>query len=83
MRAEAEKFIQFVLSPAGQQAMQTGDPTGDSLFYPVLHGVNPLPGLPSMASVKTADHRPVQVGTAGSDHQHLVRREHRPMTLRS
>jgi iron(III) transport system substrate-binding protein len=52
-RKEAEKFIDFVLSPAGQKVMQTGDPYGDSLYYPVLQGVNPLPELPSLASVKT------------------------------
>ena len=52
-RAEAEKFITFVLSPAGQKVMQTGDPTGDSLYYPVLQGVSPLPALPTLAGVKT------------------------------
>jgi iron(III) transport system substrate-binding protein len=52
-RKEAEQFIDFVLSPAGQKVMQSGDPTGDSLYYPVLNGVSPLPSLPSLASVKT------------------------------
>jgi iron(III) transport system substrate-binding protein len=52
-QAEAEKFIEYVLSAAGQHVMQTGDPTGDSLYYPVVQGVNPLPALPSLASVKT------------------------------
>jgi len=33
--------------------MQSGDPTGDSLCYPVVSGVNPLPSLPSLTSVKT------------------------------
>src|SRR5262249_10280939 len=28
-QAEAKKFVQFVLSPAGQQVMQSADPTGD------------------------------------------------------
>jgi len=50
---EAEKFIQFVLSPAGQKVMQTGDPTGDSLYYPVLQGVNPLSAVPPLTSAKT------------------------------
>jgi iron(III) transport system substrate-binding protein len=27
--------------------MQSGDPTGDSLYYPVLQGVSPLPSLAS------------------------------------
>ena len=52
-RAEAEKFINFVLSPAGQKVMQSGDPTGDSLYYPVLQGVSPLPALPTLSGVKT------------------------------
>jgi len=52
-RAEAEKFITFVLSPAGQKVMQSGDPTGDSLYYPVLQGVSPLAALPTLSGVKT------------------------------
>jgi iron(III) transport system substrate-binding protein len=42
---EAKKFIQYVLSPAGQQVMQGGDPHGDSLFWPVLPGVNAVSTL--------------------------------------
>jgi iron(III) transport system substrate-binding protein len=53
VQAEAKQFVEFVLSAAGQKVMQSGDPTGDSLYYPVLNGVNPLPSLPSLASVKT------------------------------
>src|SRR6202046_2506254 len=52
-QAEAKQFIEYVLSPAGQKVMQSGDPTGDSLYYPVVSGVSPLPSLPSLASVKT------------------------------
>jgi iron(III) transport system substrate-binding protein len=52
-QAEARKFIAFVLSPAGQKVMQSGDPTGDSLYYPVLTGVKPLPALPTLSGVKT------------------------------
>lgn len=62
-RAEAEKFITFVLSPAGQKVMQSGDPTGDSLYYPVLQGTNPLPALPSLAGVKTQTINPYIWGT--------------------
>ena len=47
VQAEAKQFISFVLSSAGQQVMQSGDPTGDSLYYPVLSGVSPLSALPS------------------------------------
>ena len=53
VQAEAEQFVEFVLSKQGQHVMQTGDPTGDSLYYPVLQGVSPLPALPSLAAVKT------------------------------
>ena len=53
VQAEAKQFISFVLSPAGQKVMQSGDPTGDSLYYPVVSGVSPLPSLPSLTSVKT------------------------------
>ena len=62
VQAEAEKFIEFVLSPAGQQVMQSGDPTGDSLYYPVLSGVSPLSSLPSLASVKTQTINPYTWG---------------------
>jgi iron(III) transport system substrate-binding protein len=61
-QAEAEKFVQFVLSPAGQHVMQPGDPTGDSLYYPVVQGVSPLSSLPSLASVKTQTINPYTWG---------------------
>jgi iron(III) transport system substrate-binding protein len=61
-RKEAEKFVEFVLSPAGQKVMQSGDPTGDSLYYPVIQGVNPLPALPSLASVTTQTINPYTWG---------------------
>jgi iron(III) transport system substrate-binding protein len=63
VQAEAKQFVEYVLSPAGQKVMQTGDPTGDSLYYPVLTGVNPLPSLPSLASVKTQTVNPYTWGT--------------------
>ncbi len=78
-QAEAEKFIEYVLSPAGQKVMQSGDPTGDSLYYPVVTGVNPLPALPSLAVGQDADDQPVHLGPAGGDRQHLVRLQHRPL----
>ena len=61
-QAEAEKFVEYVLSSAGQHVMQTGDPTGDSLYYPVVNGVTPLPSLPSLASVKTQTINPYTWG---------------------
>jgi iron(III) transport system substrate-binding protein len=59
---EAEKFVNFVLSAAGQKVMQSGDPTGDSLYYPVLAGVSPLPALPSLAATKTQSINPYTWG---------------------
>ena len=61
-QAEAKQFIEYVLSPAGQKVMQSGDPTGDSLYYPVVSGVSPLPSLPSLASVKTQSINPYTWG---------------------
>jgi iron(III) transport system substrate-binding protein len=55
---EAERFVEFVLSRQGQHVMQTGDPTGDSLYYPVLNGVAPLASLPSLAHVATQSINP-------------------------
>jgi iron(III) transport system substrate-binding protein len=62
-RAEAEKFEAFVLSPAGQKVMQSGDPTGDSLYYPVVTGVAPLAGLPPLTSVTTQTINPYTWGS--------------------
>jgi iron(III) transport system substrate-binding protein len=44
---EAKKFVDYVLSPAGQKVMQAGDPSGDSLYWPVVDGVPALPALPA------------------------------------
>ena len=62
VQAEAKQFISFVLSPAGQKVMQSGDPTGDSLYYPVVSGVSPLSSLPSLSSVKTQTINPYTWG---------------------
>jgi iron(III) transport system substrate-binding protein len=63
---EAEKFVTFVLSKKGQEVMQSGDPTGDSLYYPVVDGVQPLPSLPSLAKVKTQTINPYIWGSRES-----------------
>lgn len=52
-RREAQRFIDFVLSAPGQREMQTGDPSGDSLYWPVVPGVSPLPGLPDLGSISS------------------------------
>lgn len=52
-RAEAEQFISYVLSAAGQRVMQSGDPQGDSLYWPVIQGVTPLAPLPPLSTIHT------------------------------
>ena len=52
VRAEAQKFVDYVLSPRGQHVMQIGDPQGDSLFWPVLNGEKPANKvIPSLSTV--------------------------------
>ncbi len=50
--AEAKKFVNFVLSPAGQKVQLSGDPTGDSLYWPVIQGVSPESAVPSLSSIQ-------------------------------
>lgn len=52
-KSEAEQFVNFVLSPAGQKAMRSATPTDDSWFYPVVKGVTPPTSLPALSSIKT------------------------------
>jgi len=44
-QAEAKKLIDYILSTAGQKVAQSGDPSGDSLYWPVVPGVRALKGL--------------------------------------
>ncbi|MCU1525725.1 MAG: hypothetical protein JWO18_2619 [Microbacteriaceae bacterium] len=46
-QAEAKKFVDFALSPAGQEVMQAADTSGDSLYWPVVDGVTALQQLPA------------------------------------
>jgi len=56
VQAEAKKFIDYVLSPVGQAVMQTGDPQGDSLYWPIIPGVSPLAGAGTLpASYQSID----------------------------
>jgi iron(III) transport system substrate-binding protein len=52
-QTEAKLFAQFILSSDGQKVDQSGDPMGDSLFYPIVSGVSPLPALPPLAPIQT------------------------------
>lgn len=45
-QAEAKKFVDYVVSPEGQAVMLTGDPSGDSLFWPVVDKAKSLSTLP-------------------------------------
>ncbi|AMM19382.1 hypothetical protein AX769_03580 [Frondihabitans sp. PAMC 28766] len=47
-QAEAKKFVDYALSPAGQQVMQKADTAGDSLFWPVVQGSTKLAALPAL-----------------------------------
>ena len=62
VRAEAQKFIDYVLSPAGQHQMQIGDPTGDSLFWPTAAKTAPKSALPPIASVSSQTIDPYKWG---------------------
>jgi iron(III) transport system substrate-binding protein len=53
VQEEAKQFASFVLSAEGQQVMLTGDASGDSLYWPIVSGVSPNAGLPSLDSVPT------------------------------
>lgn len=52
-QVEAKIFAEFVLGQQGQEIMKTADAVGDSLYYPLVSGVAPLPILPPLASLPT------------------------------
>lgn len=62
VREEAQKFISWVLSPAGQKQMKSGDPHGDSLFWPVAANTKPRPELPELSTISTQQVNPYQWG---------------------
>jgi iron(III) transport system substrate-binding protein len=49
--ADAKKFADFVYSPAGQQVMLSGDPQGDSQFFPIMVGEKSRPRVPAVSSI--------------------------------
>ena len=57
-KTEAQKFIDYVLSPTGQKAMQAGTKADESNYYPVTAGTQPLPTLPAISSIKTRNITP-------------------------
>ncbi len=60
--AEAKKFADFVYSKAGQALMLSGDPHGDSLFFPIIVGTKAHKVVPSLASIPTDYPNPVVWG---------------------
>ncbi len=62
VQEEAQKFLAWVLSPAGQHQMQIGDPHGGSLYWPVAPNTNPLPLLPQLSSLSTQTLEPYEWG---------------------
>ncbi|HVC67475.1 MAG TPA: extracellular solute-binding protein [Acidimicrobiales bacterium] len=56
--AEAEQFADFVYSPKGQAVMLSGDPHGDSLFFPILDGTKANPGVPALGTIPTMNPQP-------------------------
>lgn len=52
---EAKKFVDFVLSQAGQRVDLTSDPHGDSLYWPIVQGVNADASLPSIPAYQKID----------------------------
>jgi iron(III) transport system substrate-binding protein len=55
-QTEAKKLIEYILSPAGQKVMLSADPSGDSLYWPIVPGVQPSAGLSAFpTSYQTID----------------------------
>ncbi|MGA8009046.1 MAG: extracellular solute-binding protein [Thiomonas sp.] len=51
LQQQAQRFVRWVLSPAGQVAMQQGDPDADSNYQPLLDGTTALPSLKQLGTV--------------------------------
>jgi len=59
-RGDAERFVAFLVGPAGQRLISRGD----DYEYPVRPGVAPNPGLPALASIP---HASISVAALGND----------------
>lgn len=62
VQEEAQQFLTWVLSPAGQHQMQIGDPHGDSLYWPVVPGTKALSLLPELSTLSTQTIDPYEWG---------------------
>ncbi len=63
LQQQARRFVQWVLSPAGQAAMQQGDPDADSNYRPLIDGTAALPGLKLLGTVQPLVLDPAQWGS--------------------
>jgi iron(III) transport system substrate-binding protein len=71
VQEEAQKFLTWVLSPTGQHVMQTGEPEGDSLFWPVAPNTKPLPALPQeLSKISTQELEPYEWGKREAEINH-------------
>lgn len=52
--ADAKNFANFVYSAAGQKVMLSGDPQGDSQFFPIIKGDKSRPHVPSISTIPFA-----------------------------
>lgn len=61
--AEAKRFADFVYSPKGQALMLSGDPQGDSLFYPIVKGTKAHSEVPNLKAIPTDYPNPIVWGS--------------------
>lgn len=62
MREEAQEFITWIMSTAGQKVMKEGDPEGDSLYWPTSANGAPRPQLPALSGISTQTVEPYEWG---------------------
>jgi iron(III) transport system substrate-binding protein len=67
-RAAADKFVAFLVSPAGQRVIAHSN----SYEYPLVRAVAPNPQLPALSSLKPNPITPAEIGT-GLDARNLLR----------
>ncbi|MDE2604887.1 MAG: extracellular solute-binding protein [Burkholderiales bacterium] len=61
-RDAARRFVAFVLSPAGQAALQQGDAEADSNYMPLVAGVKPTAAAAALPAVQVQRLDPTQWG---------------------
>jgi iron(III) transport system substrate-binding protein len=66
-QAAAQRFLAFLVSPAGQRVLAHSA----SFEYPLVKGVAPNPELPPLASLRPNPITPAEIGTAGDAHDLL------------